>query len=184
MKSGISILILFVFLYTQVHSQSQPPQPPKEGGIKWVSFEEAYKLNKKKPKKIFVDVYTDWCGWCKKMDATTFTNPVIVAYMNKNFYCAKLDAERRDTVILDGVTFVNAGPAARRSTHQLAVELLRGKMSYPSYAILDEKGKWINVIPGYYPAVDFEPMLHFYGNDVYKKQPWEEFKAGFKGEVK
>jgi thioredoxin-related protein len=177
------IWIVFTMLYLPCLAQSGAEKETKSETIKWMSFEEAFKKNKEKPKKIFVDVYTDWCGWCKKMDATTFTNPVIVAYMNKNFYCAKLDAERRDTVILDGVKF-NPGPSTKRSTHQLAVELLRGKMSYPSYAILDEKGKWINVIPGYYPAADFEPMIHFYGDGIYKKQPWEEFKAGFKGEVK
>ena len=53
--------------------------------VNWISFEEAQNLAKTNPKKVYVDVYTDWCGWCKRMDATTFSNPVIARYMNKNF---------------------------------------------------------------------------------------------------
>ena len=65
--------------------------------IEWLSFEEAVKRNEKEPKKFIVDVYTDWCGWCKKMDANTFTNPVIIKYINENYWAVKLNAERKDS---------------------------------------------------------------------------------------
>jgi len=153
--------------------------------IHWYSFEEAYQLNKKKPKKIFVDVFTDWCGWCKKMDAETFTNPVISKYMAKHFYCVKLNAERKDTVIIDGVKFTNPNPGSKRSTHQLAVELLKGNMSYPSFVFLNEKSQWLTVVSGYHIAREFEPILHYFGDDAYQKEtPWEDFKASFEGELK
>ncbi|HTB31563.1 MAG TPA: DUF255 domain-containing protein, partial [Bacteroidia bacterium] len=45
--------------------------------IHWVNFDEAVKLNEKHPRKILIDVYTQWCGWCKKMDASTYTDPDI-----------------------------------------------------------------------------------------------------------
>ena len=61
--------------------------------VQWMSFEEAVAKNKLEPKKIFVDVYTDWCGWCKKMDAGTFNNPVVAKYLNEKYYNVKLDAE-------------------------------------------------------------------------------------------
>jgi thioredoxin-related protein len=165
-------------------TKNKEKSEPKADKIKWYSFEDAYQLNKKKQKKIFIDVYTDWCGWCKKMDAETFTNPVIVEYMSKNFYCVKLDAERKDTVIIDGVTFANPSPSGKRATHQLAVELLKGKMSYPSYVFLNEKSQWMTVVAGYQKAKDFECVLHYFGEDAYLKTPWEEFKPGFVGEIK
>ncbi len=59
--------------------QHIPPAGKKSETIRWISFEEAMKLNKKKPKMVFVDIYTDWCGWCKKMDAETFADPAIAA---------------------------------------------------------------------------------------------------------
>ena len=41
-----------------------------ENTLTWISFEQAVELQKKEPRKILIDVYTDWCGWCKKMDKT------------------------------------------------------------------------------------------------------------------
>ena len=180
------IVIMILSIYTPAVSQDKPKEKTEKKGdlIKWYSFEEAYQLNKKKQKKIFVDVFTDWCGWCKKMDAETFTNPVIVEYMSKHFYCVKLNAERKDTVIIDGVTFVNPSPTGKRATHQLAVELLKGKMSYPSYVFLNEKGQWMTVVAGYQQAKDFEYIIHYFGDDIYLKTPWEEFKPTFQGKIK
>jgi thioredoxin-related protein len=188
----ILVLIAILFAAESVYSQeSVPPQKEnknknlsKADKIKWYSFEEAYKINKKKPRKIFIDVFTDWCGWCKRMDAETFTNAVIVKYMNKNFYCVKFDAERKDTLVIDGVTFVNPNPNGRRATHQLAVELLKGKMSYPSYVFLNEKSQWLTVVPGYQQAKDFESIIHYFGDDAYSKTPWEDYKTTFSGEIK
>lgn len=154
-----------------------------QNGIKWYSFEEAFELNKKNPKKIFVDVYTDWCGWCKKMDATTFSHPIIAEYMNKNFYPVKLNAERTDTVYLEGKMYVNPNPGARRSSHQLAVSLLQGKMSYPSYVFINEKNEWLTVVPGYVKPQSFEPIIRFFGDGDYLNKTWEEYTKTFKGSI-
>ena len=54
--------------------------------IQWMSFEDAVERCAKEPKMVFIDVYTDWCGWCKRMDQSTFANPVIAKYMNEHFY--------------------------------------------------------------------------------------------------
>ena len=110
----------------------------QKDSIEWLSFEEAVKRNEKEPKKFIVDVYTDWCGWCKKMDANTFTNPVIIKYINENYWAVKLNAERKDTVVLGQQTFINENLTQRRGPHQLAVALLNGKMTYPSIVYLDE----------------------------------------------
>jgi len=188
-KATLTVFIVFLVLFFANPLLAQMNVPEKQGDagdrIKWYSFEDAYQLNKKKPKKIFIDVYTDWCGWCRKMDAETFTNPVIIKYMKKNFYCVKLNAERKDTVVIDGVTFVNKNPAGKRSSHQLAIELLKGNMYYPSYVFLNEKSQWLTVVPGFQPPKSFEPIIHYFGDDAYKNNiPWEEFSTSFKGEIK
>jgi thioredoxin-related protein len=146
-----------------------------------MDFEEAVAQNKKKPKKMFIDMYTDWCGWCKKMDASTFINPVIVEYMNDNYYAVKFNAERKDTVEFNGKKYINPNPTGARSSHQLAQELLSGRMSYPSFIVLDEKLAKVTTIPGYRKAPEFEAILHYIGENAYQTQKWEEFSASFKG---
>jgi thioredoxin-related protein len=85
--------------------------------------------------------------------------------------------------VLDGKTFVNPNPAGKRSTHKLAVELLSGKMSYPSYVFLNEKGQKLTVVAGYQNAQSFEGVINYFGTDAYLKATWEEYRAGFKGEL-
>jgi len=61
--------------------------------VNWLTWNEAAELaaTDKNPKKVFIDVYTDWCGWCKKMDKDTFQNPTVAAYMSENYYMVKLE---------------------------------------------------------------------------------------------
>jgi len=171
-------LLLAAFLLPSLTRAQEKP----EGNsiIKWYSFEDAYKLNKKKHKKMFVDVFTDWCGWCKKMDKETFQDPEVAKYMQKNFICVKLNAERKDTVEIDGVKFANSNPNGRGGTNKLAVDLLRGKMSYPSSLFLDENNQSITVVAGYMSAADFTPLLHFFAENAYKDQKWEDYRAAYK----
>ncbi|MBQ6083414.1 MAG: DUF255 domain-containing protein [Bacteroidales bacterium] len=144
--------------------------------INWMTFQEAVKLNETAPKKIFIDVFTDWCGWCKRMDQTTFINKEVVDYMNENFYAVKFDAEMNDTIFFSGYKFVNEGNKnGRKGTHQLAISLLQGKMSYPSYVFMNEKNQLLMVAPGYMEAKDFLPVLKYFGTDAYLKQTYQDF---------
>ena len=144
--------------------------------INWITFQEAIELNKATPKKIFIDVYTNWCGWCKRMDQTTFTNQEIVNYINENYYAVKLNAEMNDTIVFAGYTFVNTGAATgKKGTHQFAAALLQGKMSYPSYVFMNEDAKLLTVAPGYRDAKEFMPLLKYFGSDAYLNEKYDEF---------
>lgn len=171
MKRIIIILAAILILPAYIFSQNTAK-------VKWYSFEEATELAKKKPKKIFIDVYTDWCGWCKKMDAETFTNPVIAKYLNDNFYPVKLDSETTDTIKFNGYTFINEGKT-RRSAHQLSIALLQGKMSYPSIVYMAENLQLITAVPGYMSAEAIEPVLKFIGENHFTKTSYEEFQKNF-----
>lgn len=142
--------------------------------IKWYSWEEAMALSKENPKKIFVDVYTDWCGWCKKMDATTFKDADVVKYMNENFYAIKLDAEQKGDIEYDGHTlkFIAQG---RRGVHELAYALLDGRLGYPSYVYLDEEQRRITISPGFKEVGTMVKELEWIGADHYKSTPYQEY---------
>ena len=72
--------------------------------VKWYSIEEAVQLASQEPRVLVIDVYTDWCGWCKRMDADTFSDPAVAEIMNKHFYPVKLNAEGKEDVhIADGL---------------------------------------------------------------------------------
>lgn len=57
------------------------------------SWKEANDLAFKENKFIFVDAYTEWCGWCKVMDKEMFTDPVVSSFINENFVPVKVDFE-------------------------------------------------------------------------------------------
>ncbi len=137
--------------------------------INWLTIEEAQEAMKTQPKKVFIDLYTDWCGWCKRMDATTFQDPNVVQFMNQYFYAVKFNAERKDTVRFNNFDFYNLNPAGKRGTHLFAYSLLDGQMSYPSYAILDENLSRIHVVPGYKQAAPFASILLFFGTNQYQQ---------------
>ncbi|MDD3634996.1 MAG: DUF255 domain-containing protein [Bacteroidales bacterium] len=160
---------------------AQPPKNPASG-VKWYTFEEAVKLNETNPKKIFIDVYTDWCCWCKVMDQKTFSHPEIAAYLNKYYYPVKFNAESTEPIKFKDVVFENTGKGSR-SPHQLAAALLQGKMSYPSVAYLDENNQLLTAVPGYYSPAQIEPILVFFAEDHYKTKTWEVFNQSFKGKI-
>ena len=150
--------------------------------VKWLSFEEALALNKKNPKPILLDMYTDWCGWCKKMDKTTYKNKVIVDYINQNFYAIKMDGEGKKDITFRNHTFKfkNEG---RRGYHELAAALMNGKMSYPTTIFMNQKEELLDKIPGYLDTKTMEKVLAFFAKDKYKTEKWTEFDKNFKSQL-
>lgn len=169
-------ILLGVMLVSVIQlSWMSADKPLKDGGINWVSIEEADKLRQSEPRKILIDVYTDWCGWCKKMDATTFSDPELVKYVNENYYAVKLDAEQKEPITVGGKTYEFV-PNGRRGYNEIANELLQGKMSYPTIVFLDESMNMIQPLPGYRDAETMQPILEYLAENAYKQTPWEEWQ--------
>lgn len=174
MKALISLLLINLFIIPVVFSQeSAAKSNPEE--LKWYSFEEGIKMAKKKHKYVVVDIYTDWCGWCKKMDNETFRNPEVVKYLNEHFVAIKLNAEEKAPIAFNGDIYTNPTPNKSRSTHKLASTLAGGRLAYPTYVYLDSKGKTITATQGYSQAEDLLPLLRYIGSDSYKNKTWKEF---------
>jgi thioredoxin-related protein len=147
--------------------------------VNWLSFEEAISLNKKNPKPILIDVYTDWCGWCKKMDRDTYSNVMIAKFINDNFYAVKLDGEEKKDIVFKEQTF-KFQENGRKGYHQLAGALLNGKLSYPATVFMSKNEELIQNIPGYHQKEKFEVILNFFTNENYKTYKWQEFERNFK----
>lgn len=179
MKKISLFILLAIFAFSSVFAQKSKKNPEKTA-FKWYTFEEAMALNKKHPRKIFIDVYTDWCGWCVRMDNTTFSDSIIKNYLKDHYYPVKLNAERKDPVVYLKTTYVNPNPDKPRSTHQLASTLLKGQLAYPSYVILNEKLEIINNIKGYKSSKDLEVILHYFGSNANIDQTWPDYSKSFK----
>ncbi len=149
-----------------------------QDSIKWHSIDQAIQLASQEPRVLVIDVYTDWCGWCKRMDATTFSDPEVIEIMNKHFYPVKLNAEGKEDIVIGDRTFkfVDNG---RRGYHEIAVVVTRGRLSYPTISYVDAQGKVLEAAPGYKTADQFRIYLAYYADGAYKDQSFDEFSAGY-----
>ena len=149
--------------------------------VNWISWNEATELTETDtiPKKVFVDVYTDWCGWCKKMDKDTFQNEEVAAYMKENFYMVKLNGEDKKPIEYKGKTFKFV-PSGRRGYHELAAALLKNKLSYPTTIFLDEKMAILSPVPGYQKPESFLNIAQYFGDNIYLKKDWKTYSEEHK----
>lgn len=171
------ILSVLALLFISISGLAQ-----NESNVKWYSMEEAEKLNKQEPRKIMIDVYTEWCGWCKKMDKETFNHPVIAEYINKHYYPVKLDAESKEEIIFKGTTYKFV-PQGARGYHELAAGLLNGQMSYPSIAYMNEKMELLGAVPGFFTPDRIEPLLNYIVEEKYISESLEEYQKSFQSKI-
>jgi len=177
MKKYLSVLL--IAMVGQLWAQEKT-----ESAVKWMTFEEAVEKSKTEKRKIFIDVYTDWCGWCKVMDKNTFTDPKIASLLNEKFYAVKFDAEQTADVNFRGTTFKFV-PYGNKGSHQLAMALLNNQMSYPNFVFLDEEFRIIPVIqgyqslPGYRKPEDFHIFVSYVHGDFYKTKLIQDYQKEY-----
>ena len=117
-------------------------------GLSWYAIDDLDKMTDLNGKKVMIDMYTTWCGWCKVMDKKTFTDPAVIEYLNENFVLVKFNAEQREPVTFQGETY-EWMPAGRRGVNKLALKLMNGRMGYPTMVYLDSNLNKIKSVPGY-----------------------------------
>ncbi|MBO3115733.1 thioredoxin fold domain-containing protein [Winogradskyella sp. DF17] len=159
--------------------------------INWLTIEEAIALQKNEPRKIIMDVYTNWCGPCKLLDKNTFHNPDVVDYINKNYYAVKFNGEGNSNVTYKENTFANPNydpaKANRRNSAHEFTRYLRVS-AYPTMVFFDEEANFIAPISGYLKPQQIELYLKLFKSDKYKEMTSQEqfneyyksFKATFK----
>ncbi|GAB5554314.1 MAG: hypothetical protein Sapg2KO_39050 [Saprospiraceae bacterium] len=165
-----AILAIGCLVAFTLPADSTPTTTTKdETTITWYTWEQAIELNKKEPRKLFIDLYTDWCGWCKRMDASTFKDPAVVKHLNENYYPIKFDAEQKEDVLYNSHTFkfIDQG---RRGVHELAYSLLEGQLSYPSYVYMDEQVRRITISKGFKEAPAMIKELEYITGESYIKK--------------
>jgi thioredoxin-related protein len=175
MKKIIPILILLVAAV--VNAQK----------INWMTMNDAIAAQEKQPKKILVDVYTNWCGPCKLLDRNTFSNTDVAAYINEHFYAVKFNAEGNETVSINDQTFTNPNfnpskTAGRNSVHQFTRFMKVN--AYPTMLFIESDGTLITNLKGYRTPQQLEPFLKLYSTDLWKtldtQEKFDRYTSSFK----
>lgn len=169
---GILSILTFLFFFA--------PSADAQRKIQWKTWAEVIELQKKESRKIFVDIHTEWCGWCKKMDKATFQKDHIAKFVNENYYAVKFDAEDKSDIRFNGrvYKYIKSG---KSGYNELAVELTRGKLSFPTIVFIDEELNIIQPIPGFQDVNTFEMIMNYFAGDHYKTTPWKRYTATYRG---
>ena len=173
----IFLIAFMVMGLTQVNAQNK---------INWMSMNDALAAQKEHPKKIFMDVYTIWCGPCKLLDKNTFSDKNVINFINENYYAVKFNAEGTEEITYLDFTYTNpnyrVGRKGKNTTHFLADALrLSG---YPSLVFFKEDSSLIQALPGYKSPKQLEIYLKMIANDDYLEltttETWQKYQDNFK----
>jgi thioredoxin-related protein len=133
-------------------------------GLKWKSYSEGRKEAQADGKKVLIDVYTTWCGWCRKMDRDVYENDAVREYILEHFIPVKLNAESQSAHEVDSV-----------SVTERQISGAYGISSYPTTVFLEQDGSTITVLPGYIKAGTFLRVLEYIAEEKYKTTSWDDF---------
>ena len=150
--------------------------------VKWHTIAEASSASIGN-KMYFVDFYTTWCGYCKKMDRETFTNPTVAKLLNKYYYPVKFNAEGSDVVKWKGQTY-NGTTGQRSNPHQFASAILGRQMGFPTFVLFKADQSPIQAIPGFYSAHDFVIILWYFASGDCDKYPFDRYQQIFDKEIR
>lgn len=174
----VSLILLPFALSAQDHSTAK---------VKWVSLEQAQAAAKVDGKPIIMDLWTPWCGWCKKMDAATFGDQQTADYINANFHAVSFNAEGKDPVTFNGTVFENKDydpklGGVRNGTHDLAkaTAVVNGGIGYPTIVYIASDGSVIGPDQGYKSPEDIEVLLRYVREAAYKTTSLADYKKTFK----
>jgi thioredoxin-related protein len=163
MRMKLPILIALVFATTIMTLNALPKE------LQWITIVDALDNAPKANKKIVLDVYTDWCGWCKRMDRDVYSNDEIQSYIENHYVTSKMNPEKQGTLTYQGKEYT-LGEFSRAL----------GIRGFPSTVFFDEKGEVLTMISGYQSKEDFMKILTYFGDDHYLTQTWDEYMKGSK----
>jgi thioredoxin-related protein len=171
---GIILMAFVVSVASQHLVFSQTPQAEKskeksvsakkDSTITWYKYDEGLAKAKKEKKHIMVHFYTNWCGWCKRMDKLTFDNEEVKQMLNGDFVAVKVNAESGEKVKVEG-----------KDMTQREVAGLYSARAYPDTWFLKPTGERIGERKGYVEADEFQYILKWVKDDQYEKIGFTEY---------
>jgi len=149
------MFVLLVVIFSTLTAAKNP---------QWKKFDDGLKQAKQSGKKVLIDVYTDWCGWCKKMDSGTYGDKKVTDYLEKYFVIIKLNAEANETISYSG---------KKISPAEFSQGM--GVNGYPATLFLKSNGEPITILPGYVEADRFIHVLSFIAENHYESKKFTDY---------
>jgi thioredoxin-related protein len=135
--------------------------------VRWRDWDSGLKEARDKKLPVLVDVYTDWCGWCKRMDRDVYSQPEVRDYLSRKFVTVKLDAEATDPARYEDQDYTGRTLASHF-----------GITGYPTTIFLRASGDHLINAPGYIPADRFLAVLRYIGDGYMDRGvTWEQYKS-------
>jgi thioredoxin-related protein len=134
--------------------------------LTWLDANEGLTKAKEEGKILLVDYYTDWCGWCKVMDDSTYEDPRVIETLNEHFVVSKINPEKDGAVNYQGRE-VSAEEFAR----------IGGTQGYPHTGFFNSDGDFLGSASGFLPPDPFLEALEFYRSDKAEKMDFDSYRV-------
>lgn len=153
------------------------------GAVEWLKFDAALQAASAGDKHIMVDVYTDWCGWCKKLDRETYADPAVKQVLAESYISSKVKGDsdgplnvKSQPKVEDGKTLIQFVPSdqAQITEKQLARAQFR-VTGYPTILFFAADGRMITKLSGYQNAETFKNILNFIKDDLYEVMSYQDY---------
>ena len=132
--------------------------------LRWHQWDEGVAATQASGKYVLVDVYTDWCGWCKKMDRAVYGHPQVQQLLAASFVLIKLNAESTN-LITNGMN---------QYTEQEWAKML-GVKGYPTIMVYDKQFQLISRFSGYREPEKFIRYLKYIRGKYYTQYSFQEY---------
>ncbi len=139
---------------------TQLPASIDSSKIMWLAYDEGLSKAKKEGKHLFLDFTAKWCGYCKKMDASTFVEPEIVKLLNNDFVAVKIDGDSEKELNIDGY----------KVTEKNLSKLEYKVRGYPTFWFLDSKGAKLGALSGYQTTPNLLTTLQYVKDKKYETE--------------
>lgn len=177
-KKAVFILFIcfFSFSFTKIKTDRNEKLHNKEK-IDWLSIDEVKIKLQKESRPVLIDLYTNWCYWCKVMNKKTYSDLKVIEYINKYYYAVRLNAETKDSLAWGGEMYKYSD---ENKVNNFSIYITQGQLAFPNTVIFADVKKTPASIPGFMEPKEIEVILKYFGDGSYKNQNFAEYSSNFK----
>ncbi len=166
MMRSLAAVLAFALLLLPSAGTAQPDRSSVPKSVRWLSLEQSLERAASADKYVFVSVYTDWCGYCRRLNNVTLRAEPVLAELWKNFESVMINAESDQPVIWHGQT----------TTFRELAGTIWGVSGYPTLLFINPKGEIIGRFASYAdPELMLQLLTYVSSGARERKMTFDEF---------